>query len=534
MKNDTADKTNQFDKWKILAETSLPATPVPEKKDVQIPAKIKVQKSPQKDIPVSKEKLPDALPDAVPALPEIPVTMRMNDVSVPVLLKTLARIANINIMINESVKGQVKVNIENVPWDQAFLGLLDTYGLAYEWSGLILRVITVEDLNKKKALMEAKQEYEQSKKEHDISMLQIQKKQDQFEPLLTKIVKIHYADLVALQANLEKYLHTYIKDTDKIQSSQTQFTKEDYAASSNEMRGSIMIDKFANSLILQATRTDIEKIMPIINELDKPIKQVHIEAHIVEANSEVAKELGVQWGGIGVGKQGDNTQYFGGGMDPSGTSLNTAYDPNTGNIVNLPITAANPVTGLTFGVMAENIGNFRLYAQLSALEEKGELNIISRPSITTMDHRKAIIKSGEEVPFQTISADGEIQVEFKEAVIKLEVLPHIISNNIIRLEIITHKDELDWTRTVNGNPTIITKNAETMVTLFDGQTTVIGGLNKEKSSDGEAGVPGLKDVPGLGWLFKSTNKTKDMEELLIFITPYVLKEQKSINKPLQN
>ena len=529
MKNDTVDKTNQFDKWKTLAETSQPVTPVPEKKDVEIPTKTKVQNLPQKDISGSKKKSPDALPDAVPALPEIPVTMRMNDVSVPVLLKTLARIANINIMINESVKGQVKVNIENVPWDQAFLGLLDTYGLAYEWSGLILRVITVEDWNKKKALMEAKHEYEQSKNEHYISMRQIQKKQDRFEPLLTKIVKIHYADLTALQANLEKYLHTDIKDTNK-----TQSTEEDSTTSSNEMRGSIMIDEFTNSLILQATQTNIEKIMPIINELDKPIKQVHIEAHIVEANSEVAKELGVQWGGLGVGKQGNNSQYLGGGMEPTGTSLNTAYDPNVGNIVNLPITAADPVTGLTLGVMAENIGNFRLYAQLSALEDKGELNIISRPSITTMDHRKAIIKSGEEVPFQTISADGDIQVEFKEAVIKLEVVPHIISNNIIRLEINTHKDELDWTRTVNGNPTIITKNAETIVTLFDGQTTVIGGLNKEKSSDGEAGVPGLKDVPGLGWLFKSTHKAKDMEELLIFITPYVLKEQKGINKPLQN
>ena len=303
------------------------------------------------------------------------------------------------------------------------------------------------------------------------------------------------------------------------------------------MRGSIMIDEFTNSLILQATKTNIDKIMPIINELDKPIKQVRIEAHIVEANSDVAKELGIQWGGLGLGKEGDNRRYWvGGDMGPSSTSLkdtdddNLAYNPNDGNIVNFPITAASPSTGLALGIMAESIGNFRLYAQLSALEDQGELNIISKPSITTMDNRKAIIKSGEEVPFQTITTDGDIQVEFKEAVIKLEVVPHIIANNIIKLEIVTHKDELDWSRTVNGNPTIITKNAETMVTLVDGQTTVIGGLNKEKSSDGEAGVPGLKDVPGLGWLFKSINKTKEMEELLIFITPYILKEKKYINK----
>ena len=142
-----------------------------------------------------------------------------------------------------------------------------------------------------------------------------------------------------------------------------------------------------------------------------------------------------------------------------------------------------------------------------------------------MDHRKAIIKSGEEVPYQTVTSDGSIMVEWKEAVIKLEVVPHVINNRIVRLEIETTKDELDWSNTVNGNPTIIKKNAVTQVTLFDGQTTVIGGLNKEKSTGGESGVPGLKDVPGLGWLFKSTKKSNDMEELLIFITPYVLPEQ---------
>jgi len=143
-----------------------------------------------------------------------------------------------------------------------------------------------------------------------------------------------------------------------------------------------------------------------------------------------------------------------------------------------------------------------------------------------MDHRKATIESGKEVPFQTIE-DGEIKIEWKKAVIKLEVTPHVVNNDVIRLEILTHKDELDWSRTVSGNPTIITKNAETKVALHDGQTTVIGGLNKEKTQEGEAGVPWLKDIPGLGKLFRSNSKSQDMEELLIFITPHVLKEKKA-------
>ncbi|MCP4672847.1 MAG: type IV pilus secretin PilQ, partial [Desulfobacula sp.] len=419
------------------------------------------------------------------------------------------------------------VDIKSVPWNHVFLSLLDTYGLTHEWSGLILRVITVADLNKKKELMEAKQDYQQSKNQHSIAMLQIKKKQDWFEPLQTKIIKIQYADIKVMQHNLEEYLTTEIKDASKKQA-----TEKGVEGQTGELRGSIMIDEFTNSLIIQATASEIDKIMPIINELDKPIKQIRIEAHIVEANTDVAKELGIEWGGLGLVKKGDNRRgWIGGDMGSSNTSLkdsdgnNIFHNPSDGSIVNLPITETDPVKGLALGIMAESLGNFRLYAQLSALEEEGELNILSKPSITTMDHRKAIIKSGEEVPYQTVTSDGEIQVEFKEAVIKLEVVPHIINDRIIRLEIVTHKDELDWTNTVNGNPTIITKNAETQVTLFDGQTTVIGGLNKEKSIEGESGVPGLKNVPGLGWLFKSTKKSNDMEELLIFITPYVLQEQ---------
>ncbi|MBU0465186.1 MAG: type IV pilus secretin PilQ [Proteobacteria bacterium] len=519
-------KVDRFDKWEALAENSQPVTPVP-KKDI-----FEVESTPS-DKTLTKVSTPGAqaqqptLPEIQIQLPKIPVTMRMHAVSVPVVLRTLARIANINIILNESITGLANVDIKNVPWDQAFLSLIDAYGLAYEWSGQILRVVTVEDLNVKKALLEAKQGFEQSKKNHDVAMSQIKKKQALLEPLLTKIVKIHYADLKVMQINLEQYLKGVKKEGEGENSTNEKI----------ESSGSILIDEFSNSLILQATKADINKIMPIINELDKPIKQVRIEAHIVEANSDIAKELGIQWGGVGLKGTSDNNRYSIGGdmtsvsgspmVDDVGNAV--AYDPNAGAIVNLPITSIASGQGLALGILAENIGSFRLYAQLSALEKQGELNILSKPSITTMDHRKAIIKSGKEVPFQTV-VDGTVTIQFKEAVIKLEVVPHIIDDNIIRLEIVTHKDELDWSNPVNGNPTIITKNAETRVTLFDGQTTVIGGLNKERFTDGESGVPGLKNIPGLGWLFKSTNNTKEMEELLIFITPHVLKEQNYTNK----
>ena len=164
--------------------------------------------------------------------------------------------------------------------------------------------------------------------------------------------------------------------------------------------------------------------------------------------------------------------------------------------------------------------------QLSALQREGKLNILSSPSITTLDNQSALIESGDEVPFQTVE-NGEVNIEYKKAVLSLEVTPHVIEGNTLKLNILTSKDELDFTRTVSGNPTIITKKAETNVIVYDGQTTVIGGLNKETHNDVESGVPGLKNLPLLGYLFKGSGQTNKMEDVLIFITPHILGEHES-------
>jgi type IV pilus assembly protein PilQ len=521
---------DKVEKWQTLADQSISINPVPPAnghkdesvlEDMTEPVETKISKSHEEITAIRK-------------LPTMPVTMKMHEVSLPILIRTLARVANLDIMINESVKGQTKIVISDVPWDQAFKGVLDTFGLTYEWSGDILRVVSVEDLKRKQDLMEARQNYERTKTRHDLSVIQLAQKKTNLEPLKTKIVKIQYADLTSLQKNLTQYLNTQKKEI----AAQTVNTSTDKSPSEEEdtgLQGNIMIDEFSNSLILHASRSDIKKIMPIIQRLDQPIKQVLIEAHIVEVESNTGKELGIQWGGLGTATTSSGKSVsIGGNITESGQALqddtgaDQAYSPVDGNIVSLPIAGTS---GLALGVMAQKVGEYVLYAQLLALEEQGKLNIISKPSITTLDHRKAIIKSGKEVPFQTVISD-DINIEWKEAVIKLEVTPHIINNNIIRLEIVTHKDELDFNNTVNGNPTIITKNAQTTVMLLDGQTTVIGGLNKEKTSGGEDGVPGLKDVPGLGWLFKSKKDTNEMEELLIFITPHILKEQ-TINTQTQ-
>ena len=515
--------SEQVNQWQILADKSPAINPVPAANKDNDESVLEDLAEP---VETNRPKLHETITISR-KLPTMPVTMKMHEISLPILIRTLARVADLDIMINDSVKGLTKIVITDVPWDQAFTGILDTFGLTYEWSGDILRVVSVEDLKKKQDLMEARQNYETTKNKHDLSLIQLARKKDRLEPLVTKIVKVHYADLESLQKNLTQYLSNKKKEV-AAQDGVTSMENNPGIEEDLSIQGSIMVDKFSNSLIIHASRTDIKKIMPIIRQLDQPIKQVLIEAHIVEVESNTGKELGIQWGGLGTattssGKSvtigGDITEFGQALQDDTGTDQ--AYSPIDGNIVNLPIAATS---GMALGVMAQKVGEYVLYAQLLALEEQGKLNILSKPSITTLDHRKAIIKSGKEVPFQTVE-DQEVKIEWKEAVIKLEVTPHIINDRIIRLEIITHKDELDFTNAVNGNPTIITKNAQTNVMLLDGQTTVIGGLNKEKTSGGEEGVPGLKDVPALGWLFKNKKDKNEMEELLIFITPHILKEQ---------
>jgi len=329
------------------------------------------------------------------------------------------------------------------------------------------------------------------------------------EPFITRIVHIDYSEAVKLRENLEKFL-TLNKDSKPL--------------------GSVLVDEHTNSLIIQAIGGDMGRILSIIEKLDRPTAQILIEAHIVETTSSTGRELGIQWGGLGYGTSNDNNHWLGPGGDTYDGSL---FDPTTGdpvthlpgigNMFNFPA-ALEGTTGMTLGYMFQNIGRTLLTVQLTALQEEGKLNILSSPSITTIENQMAFIESGEKVPIQTVE-DGEVNIKYEDAVLRLEVTPHVIDKNFLKLQIITNKDELDFTRTVAGNPTIITKKAETTVMLSHGQTTVIGGLNKERVSETESGVPFLKDIPGLGWLFRSRASTNAMEEVLIFITPYILEEK---------
>jgi type IV pilus assembly protein PilQ len=264
-------------------------------------------------------------------------------------------------------------------------------------------------------------------------------------------------------------------------------------------------------------------MIALVTELDQPTAQVLIEAHIIEATSETARELGVQWGGLYTGSDYWVTPNASDGIGLTGADT---VNPTSGWASNFPADVSGASVdgaGFALGMIVQS-GDLLLSAQLNALEEEGKLNILSKPSITTLDNQTAIIESGDEVPFQTVD-DNKVQIEYKKAVLRLEVTPHVIEGDTLKMDIITNKDELDFTRTVSGNPTVITKKAETNVVLFDGQTTVIGGLNKQTDRDLDYGLPWLRSIPGLGYLFKGESKSSQMQELLIFITPHILERR---------
>ena len=198
------------------------------------------------------------------------------------------------------------------------------------------------------------------------------------------------------------------------------------------------------------------------------------------------------------------------------------------------MTAAGGAASL--GLMIGSIGGNILDLQLSALQKDGKLNILSSPSITTMDNQMAFTENGEKVPFSTLDTSvtpPTRTVKFEDAVLRLEITPHVIDGRNLSMKILVKKDEVDTSRTVEGNPFIIKKQTSTSLIVQDGETIVISGLTKQRGSNSDSGVPGLKDVPVLGWLFKGEEKTEKMEEVLIFITPKILPTTIAAVKPAE-
>jgi type IV pilus assembly protein PilQ len=259
----------------------------------------------------------------------------------------------------------------------------------------------------------------------------------------------------------------------------------------------------------------------LIKQLDQPEPQVEIEARIIQTNRDSAKALGVQWGlnGRMSPALGNTTNLA---FPNSGSATGAAGDPTKvkpGTAVNLPVVGSTSGVGLSMGSVN---GAFNLDVALTALEHQGKVKILSTPRVTTQNNKEAQMAQGFEVPFQTTS-NNTTTIQFKDAALKLTVTPHITGANTVIMEVLLENGAPDFSRAVNGNPSINTQRASTRVLVSDGVTAVIGGILSTTETSNIDSTPGASRIPLLGWLFKRNDNSSSSQELLIFITPRIIR-----------
>ena len=536
----TLKKDPFFEKWQTMEETSRGHSPTGR------PQSADVRDAIAKIGPAETAVKPAA---AIRQLPKNEVSLKMRQADVKAVLRSLALAAGLNILVKNEVKGEISVDFRAVPWDQAFTSILRNQGLTYEpkpWDGGIIRVITLDDTER---------ELKRMTQEVGIKLV---------EPLLTVVVPINYAMDSPSQSTQRKASVSTGGSTASRETSVTTRNDTDKGSMLKENleslltrdkegkpRGSIRVDVHSNSLIISAIKEDLDRILSILEKIDKPPAQILIKANIVEATKDTARNLGVQWGGMYGRRVGRDTLYVTPGGTTAGTATGSAgttgagpYSPFAGAYtptaegdrgiagqgygVNLPAAAIGTAVPGSLGLIFGTIGGNVLELQLSALQQDNKINILSSPSITTLDNQTAYTENGERVPYVSTatSTTGITQdVKFEDAVLRLEITPHVIEEKNLKMDILVTKNEVDNTRNVLGNPYIIKKETKTTLIVRDGETIVISGLTKQRTGGSESGVPWLKSIPGLGWLFKTLGTSESMEEVLIFITPTILPPQ---------
>jgi type IV pilus assembly protein PilQ len=398
-----------------------------------------------------------------------PITLTLKDADIKDVLKTFSVLTEMNIVLDPSVSGSVTVELRDVPWDQALDLILKINGLDYVLENNVLRVAPIQKLAAEKSARAA-----------------FVLEQEKAKPLRTILKPISYSKASDIAALL---------------------SSDSYLLSA---RGSVTVDQRTNTLILRDVVDRVEGILRLIDSLDLPTPQVVIEGRIVETTRDFSRELGVSWGFSGVmdAEHGNDT----GLKFPNEITADGRVELPRGN---------NGVLSMTFG---DILNTFNLDFLLSAAESDGLVRIVSTPRVTTQNLMQASIRSGLQIPVQTV-ANNTVTVQYVDATLRLEVTPQITAEGTVNLDIMIKKQEPVIGVGVTGgqNAPIFTRDAETQLLVRDGGTTVIAGIYQINDQDNENRVPGLHKIPIFGWLFKNKGVFKRHDELLIFITPRIVK-----------
>ena len=420
------------------------------------------------------------------------INLTIKEADIQDVLSFLAREGSVNIVANDDVSGKVSFHLENIPWDLAFDMILKAKGLDYVKEGEVYRVAPLETI----------------KKEYDI-LLEKKKQMAALKQLVVRLITVNYADATDLAKRVKNLLSP---------------------------KGSVDMDDRTNTLIVKDIEEHVIAIEDLVRRLDTQTPQVLIEARIVESTDNFAQEMGIQWGGhLGFDQMhGNQTGLIfpsvigiGGGSDDPNSPSNGLQTDVPGFAVNLPAASGSGAGG-SLGISLGSVGGAaNLNLRLSAAEEEGTVKIVSAPKVSTLDNTKASIQQGVSIPISVVSAQG-VNTQFFNALLKLEVTPHVTQDGNISLKIDIQKNEPDFAQTgANGNPTIRKKEAHTELLISDGDTTVIGGIYTRNTSKSFKKVPFLADIPLLGPLFKMRKESDSRSELLIFITPRIINRQAS-------
>jgi type IV pilus assembly protein PilQ len=414
-----------------------------------------------------------------------PVTLDFQGSDLRAVLRTFAEISGLNIVIDPAVQGSVDVALRDVPWDQALDIILRANKLDWEADGTIIRIAPINVLSAEK---------------------------DERRKLVE-------AQQLAGELVVRTFMLSYAKAEDLVPL---------LTRAALSPRGEVQVDNRTNTIIVRDLSDKLQTAAELITTLDRPQPQVEIEARIVQTTREFARNLGVQWGFNGRVAQdiGNNTGLaFPNTGSLSGRTGNV-QGPQTGeqnrspvSAVNLGVEGASSAVGLALGSVN---GALNLDVALSALERSGQGRLLSTPRVSTQNNVEAEITQGVQIPIQTV-ANNTVTVSFKDAALTLKVTPQITAANTVIMRIAVENASPDFSRAIKDIPPIDTQRAITQVLVSDGQTTVIGGIYVSREQSAEDRTPGLHRLPLLGWLFKRESLRDESRELLIFITPRIVK-----------
>lgn len=426
------------------------------------------------------------------------ISLSFQDVEVRSLLQIIADVAETNLVVSDSVSGSMTLRLENVPWDQALDIVLQQRGLGMQERGNVMMIAPNNEIAER-----AEQERAARRAQEELS------------PLRTEVIQVNYSRA----GDLAGIIREASEQREAGGSAENDIRESELLS----RRGKITVDERTNSLIVQEARDNLAAIRRLVQRLDVPVRQVLIESRIAIVNDDFEKNLGVQAGFTNIGTTGDVTVGFSGSGNAADTVVNGGV-PGFADRLGVRLPIASPAGQFGVAVLGSD---FLVDLELSAMQSEGRGELVSTPRVVTADRSEAVIKQGLQIPITTRSQqDAEsTTTEFVDALLELRVTPEITPDDGVFLNLLVTRNEPDFTQVnADGNPAIATREVGTRVLVRTGETLVLGGAYESETTETVTKVPLLGDIPIIGRLFRSDSNMNSQRELLVFVTPKILKE----------